>query len=70
MAVLSLTVLPLVVLPKKKLHVLHHRLFLGDALGCINLDNSGILIVIPPRIISFANIFKCVCEHYLVLIRI
>lgn len=32
-AVLSLTVFPLVVLPKKKEYVLPHWLFLGDALG-------------------------------------
>jgi hypothetical protein len=44
MAVLSLTVLPLAVPPKKKLYVLPYRRFLGLARGFNNLDNTGIFI--------------------------
>jgi len=44
MAVLSLTVLPLAVPPKKKLYVLPYKVFLGLALDRVNLDINGILI--------------------------
>jgi len=44
MAVLSLTVLPLAVPPKKKLYVLSYKMFLGLALDRIKFDINGILI--------------------------
>jgi len=49
MAVLSLTVLPLAVPPKKKLYVLPYRLFDGLALDRINLDINGIFISFLPQ---------------------
>jgi hypothetical protein len=44
MAVLSLTVLPLAVPPKKKLYVLPYRRFLGLARGFSKPERKGIFI--------------------------
>ncbi|KUK52898.1 MAG: hypothetical protein XD78_1637 [Desulfotomaculum sp. 46_296] len=49
MAVLSLTVLPLAVPPKKKLYVLPYRLFLGLARGFNKADKIGIFINVSPE---------------------
>jgi hypothetical protein len=49
MAVLSLTVFPLEVLPKKKLYVLPHRLFLGLAREFNKPDSIGMFKTLPPK---------------------
>jgi len=60
MAVLSLTVLPLAVPPKKKLYVLPYKVFLGLALDRINLDINGIFIsFLPQNGMKKAPLTKC-----------